>query len=96
MTRYYFDLVDSDGITTDDEGIDLPSMQRVQEEAGRSLADMARDAVVRLDRNAIYMAIEVRDNSGPVMHLKFTFEIDRKRQEAVSGRQPVKPQADQH
>ena len=66
MTRYYFDLVDSDGITTDDEGIDLPSMQRVQEEAGRSLADMARDAVVRLDGNAIYMAIEVRDNSGPV------------------------------
>ena len=80
MTRYYFDLMDSDGIITDDEGMELPSMQRVQEEAARSLAGMARDAVVRLDGKATHMAIEVRDANGPVLQLRFTFEIDRLRQ----------------
>jgi hypothetical protein len=79
MTRYYFDLLDSGGITTDDEGMDLPSMQRVQEEAARSLADMAREAVVRLDGNETHMAIEVRDKGGPVMQVRFTFEIARLR-----------------
>ena len=80
MTRYYFDLMDSDGIVTDDEGMELPSMQRVQEEAARSLAGMARDAVVRRDGKATHMAIEVRDAHGPVLQVRFTFEIDRTRQ----------------
>jgi len=76
MTRYYFDLLDWDGTTTDHEGIDLPSMERVREEAARSLADMAREAVVRGNRNAAHMAIEVRDEDGTVLKVKCTFEID--------------------
>lgn len=78
--RYYFDLRDADGITIDEEGIDLPSLQRVQEEAARSLADMARDVVAqRFDGSAHEMAIEVRDEVGPVLQVRFTFEIDRLR-----------------
>lgn len=75
--RYYFDLRDDHGITADDEGIELPSMQRVQEEAARSLADMARDAVVRLDGIGTRLSIEVRDKNGPVLQVRFTFEVDR-------------------
>ena len=63
MTRYYFDLMDSDGIVTDDEGMELPSMQRVQEEAARSLAGMARDAVVRRDGKATHHDEEAAGNS---------------------------------
>jgi hypothetical protein len=29
------------------------------------------------------MAVEVRDDAGPVLQVKFTFEIDRHRQQAV-------------
>ena len=76
--RYYFDLRDADGITIDEEGIDLPSLQRVQEEAARSLADMARDAQ-RFDGSAHEMAIEVRDEAGPVLQVRFMFGIDRLR-----------------
>ena len=42
--RYYFDLRDGDEIITDDEGLELNGIDRVQEEAACSLADMAKDA----------------------------------------------------
>jgi hypothetical protein len=78
MRRYYFDLRVGDDLAPDDEGLELPSIERVQEEAARSLADMARDAV-RTDCNGTghRMAIEVRDDDGPVLQVKFTFQIDR-------------------
>jgi hypothetical protein len=41
--RYYFDLRDGDEIITDDEGLELNGIDRVQE-AACSLADMAKDA----------------------------------------------------
>jgi hypothetical protein len=67
MPRYYFDLREGDDLAPDEEGLELPSIERVQEEAARSLADLARDAVRRnLDRAAHQMAIEVRDDNGPV------------------------------
>ena len=33
MARYYFDLLDGDEIAPDEEGLDLPSIARVQEKA---------------------------------------------------------------
>jgi hypothetical protein len=80
MPRYYFDIRDGDDLAPDEEGLDLPSIERVQEEAARSLADMARDAVRRNRDGAGHeMAIEVRDDEGAVLLVKFTFEIDRHR-----------------
>jgi hypothetical protein len=77
--RYYFDLRDGDEMITDDEGLELNSIERVQEEAALSLADMARDEVRshRTDGARQRMAIEVRDDTGPVLQVKFTFEVDR-------------------
>jgi uncharacterized protein DUF6894 len=78
MRRYYFDLREGDDLAADDEGLELPSIERVQEEAARSLADMARDAVRKNHDGAGHrMSIEVRDDGGPVLQVKFTFEINR-------------------
>ena len=53
-------------------------MRAVQDEAARALAGFAWDAV-RLDgARSHQMAIEVRDKHGPVMEVKFLFEIARK------------------
>jgi hypothetical protein len=78
MPRYYFDLRDEDGIAVDEEGLELPNLQTVQAEAAKALADMARDAVyVAKNARRHHMAIEVRADFGPVMEVKFTFEIDK-------------------
>ena len=78
MPRYYFDLRDGDDLAADDEGLEFPSIEWVQAEAAHSLADMAHDAVRRDQDGADHrMAIEVRDDEGPVLEVKFTFEIDR-------------------
>jgi hypothetical protein len=53
----------------------LRTMRAVQEEAARALSGIAYDAM-RLDgKERQHMAIEVRDEHGPVMEVKFSFEI---------------------
>jgi hypothetical protein len=82
MQRYYFDLRDGDGLFVDDEGIVLQDLQAVQEEAARSLADRARDTVrgsAGAEVDALtQMSIEVHDDAGPLMRVKFLFEIERR------------------
>ena len=53
----------------------------MQDEAARSLADIARDEVRRIAKNGVGhdMAIEVRDEAGPVLQVKFTFTINRRK-----------------
>jgi hypothetical protein len=78
MPRYY--MRHEDEIATDEEGLELPTIESVQEEAARSLADMARDAVQsHRDVTRRPMVIEVRDDSGPVLQARFTFEVERQR-----------------
>ncbi|MET4033060.1 hypothetical protein ABIB94_009091 [Bradyrhizobium sp. JR7.2] len=79
MRRYYFDIREGDEIFLDEEGLELSTIEKVQEEAARSLADMARDAVRTLGGNSQQISIEVRDDGGPVLQLKFTFEVERRR-----------------
>jgi hypothetical protein len=43
MPRYYFDLVDGDVRSVDEEGIELFDLRAVGAEATKSLADMIRD-----------------------------------------------------
>jgi hypothetical protein len=79
MPRYYFDLRDFHGLFVDEEGMELRDVNRAQEEAARALGDMARDALRAPARVQIHeMAINVRDDAGPVMHVRFSFEIERK------------------
>ena len=79
MPRYYFDMREGDDIVPDDEGLELDSVEAVQEEAARSLADMAREAIRKqYDGAGQQMAIDVRDDSGPVLRVTFSFTIDRR------------------
>ena len=80
------------------EGLDLPTLQAVQIEAARSVADIARHAVwenaetTRVHR----MEIEVRDENGPVLQTKFTFESEKHQQQgqaAGAGRVTLCPAA---
>jgi hypothetical protein len=79
MPRYYFDMRDGDELAVDEEGLVLSDMRAVQIEAAKSLADMARDAVHSHSTapGMHRMAIEVRDGFGPVMQVKFTFEVEK-------------------
>lgn len=80
MSRYYFDMRDDDDVASDEEGLELPTIESVQEEAARSLADMARDAVqTHRDGTRRPMAIEVRDDNGSVLQARFTFEVEKQR-----------------
>lgn len=77
MHRYYFDLRDDRGLFVDDEGLQCRDLKAVQTEAARTLADMARDAVHAAGSSPPHMmSIEVRDDAGPVMQIKFTIEIN--------------------
>ena len=78
MPRYYFDLRDEKGVALDEEGLDLASTRAVQAEAAKSVADMARDAVLSAASTGgrQTMAIDVRDEAGPVMQVTFSFVIE--------------------
>ena len=78
MPRYYFDLLEGDLLALDDEGLELSHLRAVQAEAAKSLADMARDAVNNFSPavGRQDMAIEVRDDTGPLMQVRFTFEVE--------------------
>lgn len=78
MPRYYFDLLEGDLLALDEEGLELSSLRAVQAEAAKSLADMARDAVHNFPpaTGRQDMAIEVRDDTGPLMQVRFSFEVE--------------------
>ena len=80
MTRYYFDLVDQDGLVADEEGLEFADMEGVEREATQAMADAARESLQRPIKPG-EAAIEVRDDSGPVMRVRFTVEIERIRKQ---------------
>jgi hypothetical protein len=43
MPIYYFDLLNSDGLTLDDNGSDLPDLRAAQVNALRTATDVARE-----------------------------------------------------
>jgi hypothetical protein len=86
MPRYYFDLRDDTGVALDEEGLELASSRAVQAEAAKSVADMARDAILSAPAagGRQSMAIDVRDAGGPVMQVKFSFAIETFRTPSTS------------
>ncbi len=78
MPRYYFDLRDGDDLTPDEEGLELASVHSAQEEAALSLADLAKEAIrdCRIDGQGGLLAVEVRDDNGPVLQARFTVRLN--------------------
>jgi hypothetical protein len=69
---YFFDTRDNDAFFEDDEGLEYPDIEAVKVEAARALAELARDVIPgSLKRE---LSIEVRDESGPVLIARMTFE----------------------
>ena len=72
MALYFFDTRDDDRFMEDDIGIEYSSLEAVKREAARALADMARDVIPgSMRRN---LAVEVRDDQGPVLKAVMSFE----------------------
>ncbi|WP_312022765.1 DUF6894 family protein [Bradyrhizobium sp. 26S5] len=59
----------------DEEGLVMPDLAAVQEEAARALADMVRDSVRGHSLDQI--AIEVRDGDGLVLEVGIAWRIRR-------------------
>jgi hypothetical protein len=76
MTRYFFDIQDGDARIPDEEGMIFPNVEAAREEATMSLADLARDRV--RERRACSMAIEVRDEKGPVAEASLEWTDQRR------------------
>jgi uncharacterized protein DUF6894 len=78
LPRYYFDMREGDKVLADEEGIELSTIEAAQREAARTVGDMARDGLRRHPGGAgDLMAIEVRDDSGPVLQVKFHWTVER-------------------
>lgn len=79
MPLYYFDLRVLDELSFDEEGTELSSMGDVQDEAAYALTDLLRDQLRATDGNPLapYLAVEVRDSSGPLFDATFSFETRR-------------------
>jgi hypothetical protein len=75
MAKYYFDLCDDGAVAVDKEGMELSSLAAVQAEAAQALADFLREAAHEPQQNgsALRMAVEVRDNKGPVLRVGYIF-----------------------
>jgi hypothetical protein len=64
MPRFYFDLDYGDGMTTDDEGVELTSLEQAKRKAVSALPDIARDVLE--DEEKRVLSANVRDESGRV------------------------------
>jgi hypothetical protein len=79
MRRFFFDIRDGGELIPDEEGEEFSTLDAVQDEAAHALADMAKDDMRHVNGNGSvrHLAIEVRDEHGPVMLVNFSFEIRR-------------------
>ncbi|MFU0507443.1 DUF6894 family protein [Pseudaminobacter sp. NGMCC 1.201702] len=65
MPHYYFDTCDGQTLLPDEIGLVLPDAASARDAARRSLADLAREAVVSGERHIL--SIKVRDEVGKVL-----------------------------
>jgi hypothetical protein len=78
MRRYFFDIRDNGNLVRDEEGLNLATMDAVQNEAAWTLLGMARDDLAGSGYGADrHLAIEVRDGERAVMRATFSFEVSR-------------------
>jgi hypothetical protein len=71
--RYFFDLHNGDGPTTDDCGIELATKREIARQIARILLDIARDELPEQDR--AMMSVTVRDADGKTISVaSLTFD----------------------
>lgn len=72
MPLYFFDTRDNEVFIEDDVGVELADLEAVKAQAAMSLAELARDVLPESSKRD--MAVEVRDESQPVLQAKLRFE----------------------
>jgi hypothetical protein len=79
MTQFFFDLRSVDTFSQDEEGIELPDAAAAHRMALGALCDAAHDAVIEGSTDQL-LAVEVRDEIGPVLEVTafFSSRIFRK------------------
>ncbi len=75
MPHYYFDIRDGQTLSVDEEGLTLANQRAAEIEAALSLADTAKDLVPSASSGSL--AIEVRDDDGPIFRAAFLFGTAR-------------------
>jgi hypothetical protein len=75
--RYYFDTNDGHLFVRDDMGQEFDSLQEVQIEAARNLAELARDVVRGGEIRTL--SFEVRDRLGVALRTSLGFEVEHAR-----------------
>jgi hypothetical protein len=80
MPRYYFDVRDGENFSTDEEGIDLQTLENAWLEAALSAAEMAKDKLPeRLIHGDQQMTVDIRDEYGPVLAISVTISVEPRR-----------------
>ena len=72
VARYFFDTRDNDVFIQDEVGMEFGDLGAVRDQAALSLAELARDVLPGSLRRKL--AVEVRDESRPVIEALLTFE----------------------
>lgn len=73
MSRYFFDLYNGNGLTLDDEGIEMSSRETISREVARILVDVARDELATDDA---VISVSVRNEAGKTISVaSLTFDI---------------------
>lgn len=74
MARYFFDVRDNDRFYPDDTEMELPSIDAVKAQASRTMGEIAKDVLPGAEVRTL--AIEVRDDRGPILRVVLRFEIE--------------------
>jgi hypothetical protein len=77
MVRYFFDVRDNGSFYPVDTGVELPSIDTVKAQAGRTMGEIAKDVLPGAEMRTL--AIAVRDDRGPILHAALRFEIEHVR-----------------
>ncbi|MCA1457689.1 hypothetical protein I6F35_31625 [Bradyrhizobium sp. BRP22] len=75
MPRYYFDTRDNEKFVPDELGLEIASFEKVRAVASVAMADLARDVLP--GSVARDLAIEVRNDAGPVLRVSLRFEVEQ-------------------
>ncbi|WFU82126.1 hypothetical protein QA645_05075 [Bradyrhizobium sp. CIAT3101] len=92
MKRYYFDIRDGSQFIRDDEGLELPDIESARQEATAALSEIAREWA--RGRPQHRMAVEVRDDRGPILATSFSFVIEQRDTIALEWNQNAISDAD--
>ena len=66
MTRYFFHIVDDDGRSSDEEGLELPNLEAAKKECEVSARQLLTETA-KLNQEVDNRRIEVTDSSGEVL-----------------------------